>query len=67
MSLSAISMTLVQPSECQKQQKVVPYSEYDVVENGGQDPSGEYDSVCDVASMLVRFLMLAKVSVCQKP
>ena len=41
MSMSAIVMTLAQLSECQKQQEVVPYGEYDVdEENGGQDPGG---------------------------
>jgi hypothetical protein len=40
----AIFVTLAQLSVCQKQQKVVPYHEYDVdEENGGEDPAGEYD------------------------
>jgi hypothetical protein len=40
----AIFITLAQLSVCQKQQKVVPYNEYDVdEENGGGDPCGEYD------------------------
>jgi hypothetical protein len=40
----AIFVTLAQLSVSQKQQKVVPYDEYDVdEENGGEDPGGEYD------------------------
>jgi hypothetical protein len=40
----AIFVTLAQLSVCQKQQKVVPYDDYDVdQENGGEDPGGEYD------------------------
>jgi len=36
----AIFITLAQFSECQKHQKVVPYNDYDIDENGGQDPGG---------------------------
>jgi hypothetical protein len=42
--MSANFVTLTQLSECQKQQEVVQYDEYDVdEENDGHDPGGEYN------------------------
>jgi hypothetical protein len=63
----AIFVTLAQLSVCQKPQNVVPYDDYDVIEeNGGEDPGGEYDCEYDAMSMLANLVTLAQLSVCQK-